>query len=544
MFFEGEQGGIRYRVHRDGQVLRLAAEAPSSAEVAPLLRHVHHAGFVSAAVLALKAKQVDDGLYAAVELATHGGAGMFRGKRALLDRLLERLARESADGDGEARATLEAAASIGAGRPSTSSHAAAIREAFLADDLRSKPIGFYTWSEELRRIFREDRLMQSDLGEAGDLAEVATALHADPLLRASYEACLRLPERLTNMLACPDLRGALSALDAGRPFVAQKPLALFPPSIAHETQLVKRLFGNAPIPGGFDLSKELVRAVRSGAIDLAPGETSGWYDVQTWALEPLVAPERALEAQSLVLDPSYTAHLEELFRSILAATRETHIKQLEIPMMGGAPQRAVKLIVRPELTVEPLVTFYQRRADAYRYVRAVLVETFGEDGLAEMRGLRGATHAPRRVEMALGDELRSMIHLFDGAAATAMRELGMPTTWETTAFESWRGGAGDPDVEADIRAMVPVFFDVERKKTKVWMLLGWSHGFLDVSFAEPPRVEVLSRATADIELAHASRPLPTPIMVEAYVSRILDREQFRAHCDRFRTPDAIVSALV
>lgn len=540
MFHEGEQDGIRYRVHRDGSVLRLAVDDPFSAELAPRARDQGQVGgFVSAAVLAVKAKQVDDGLYAAVELATHSGAGMFRGKRALIDELLARLASHVGDVGGEARATLDAAASIGHGRPASPGRAEAVRAEFLADELRSKPIGFYTWSEELSRIFREDRLLQTDVSGAGDLAQVAQALHGDPLLRASYEACLRLPERLTNMLAGADLRAAMSALDAGRPVEALRPTAFFPPSIAHETQLVKRLFGDRPIPADFDLSKTLVRAVRSGEVDLTPRDTSGWYDVQTWALEPLVAPERALEAKSLELDPSYAAHLEELFRGILTATRETHIKQLEIPLEGCAAPRVTKLFVRPHLTVEPLVTFYQRRADAYRFVRAVLVETFGEDGLAEMRGLRNG--AP--VQQSLDAELTSMIHLFDGAAATAMRELGMPTTWDTTAFESWRGGKGDPDVDADIRTMVPVFFDLARRKTKVWMILGWSRHSLRASFAKPPRVEVLGKSKAEIELASSWDPLPTPVMVEAYVSRILDRDQFRAHCDRFRTPDAIVGAL-
>ncbi len=543
MFFEGEEDGVRYRFDRDGQVLRLATEPAHSPRLAPRARDAGHSpSFVGAAVLALKAKQVDDGMFAAVELATQSGVGLFPGKRAFIDALVARLTTDAADFDGDARATLDAAASIGTDQPSRPGRAAAIREEFLADELRSKPIGFYTWSDELSRIFREDRLLQSDIGRAGDLTQVAETLRGDPLLRASYEACLRLPERLTNMLAYGDLRAAMSALDAGRP-IPRGTTAFFPPSIAHETQLVKRLFGDRPIPDGFDLSKTLVEAVRSGAIDLTPRETSGLYDVQTWALETLAAPERALEAERLVLDPSYAQHLEELFRSILAATRETHIKQLELPAAGGmAPRPVKKLYVRPQLTVEPLVTFYQRRADSYRFARAVLVETFGEDGLAEMRGLRAGARAP--VELSLGDELRWMIHLFDGAAATAMRELGMPTTWDTTTFERWNGGHADPDVDADIRAMVPVFYDVERGKTKVWMILGWSSSTLEVSFATPPRVEVLTKTNVAVEVASTWRPLAAPVMVEAYVSRILDRDELRATCDRLRTVDAIVAALV
>ena len=35
-----------------------------------------------------------------------------------------------------------------------------VTEAFLANELASKPLGFYTWSAPLRRIFQQDRLLQ------------------------------------------------------------------------------------------------------------------------------------------------------------------------------------------------------------------------------------------------------------------------------------------------------------------------------------------------------------------------------------------------
>ena len=65
----------------------------------------------------------------------------------------------------------------------------AIRSAvneFDADALRSKPIGFYTWSGALSAIFRQDRMLQTELkGEAG-IAALARAIHADKSARATY----------------------------------------------------------------------------------------------------------------------------------------------------------------------------------------------------------------------------------------------------------------------------------------------------------------------------------------------------------------------
>ncbi len=535
-WYEAEQSGVRYRVCREGQRLGLAVAERWSADVSPSVRDVAGGGaFTSAAVLALKAKQVDDGLYAAVDLAAQRGAGVFCGRRAVLRTLLERV---SADGD--AHAVIEAAASLGENAPCKSPAVEALRAAFLADPSRSKPLGFYTWSEDLGRVFRQDRLLQSDVSRSRDLRAVTEAIRADPALRASYEACLRLPERLTNPLACADLRGLMGALDDGRSFETTRPLALFPASRAHETELVNRMYpGNRLIPDDFDLMRELIRAVRSNELDLTPSDASGWYDVQTWALETLVAPERAEEARSVELAPSYVEHLEELFRGILTATRETHIKQLDVPPFGSAAPRVTKLQVAPQLTVEPLVTYYKRRADAYRFVRAALAEAFGEEALGTLHGLRSTG----RVTEPLGVELTSMIRLFDGAAATAMHELGIPTTGDRAAFATWRGGEGDPDVNADLRAMVPVFFDVDRCKTKVWMIVGWERRSLFASFARPPRVELLGNANVEIEPSSSFHPVATPVMAEAYVSRLLDRDEFRAHCDRHRTNEAIVAAL-
>jgi hypothetical protein len=76
------------------------------------------------------------------------------------------------------------------------------------------------------------------------------------------------------------------------------------------------------------------------------------------------------------------------------------------------------------------------------------------------------------------------------------------------------------------------------------MILGWSSSTLEASFAVPPHVEVLGWRSRDVQLSMARRPLAVPVMVEAYVSRILDRDEFRATCDRLRTADAIVAALV
>ena len=49
---------------------------------------------------------------------------------------------------------------------------------------------------------------------------------------------------------------------------------------------MKQLYGNRPIPEGFDLADEMIRRIRDGSLKLAPTETSGWYDHVNWTLDP------------------------------------------------------------------------------------------------------------------------------------------------------------------------------------------------------------------------------------------------------------------
>ena len=540
--FDGESAGHRYRLHREEQVLALSVpEDAFGVPLRPCLPETEYREFVSGSVLVQKAKQFDDGLCAAVELAAQRGAGGFLGKHSLLSDL-----RRILSGDGDARSVIAAAAALGSDAEQLGvslplgERARQVRDAFLAEELRAKPLGFYTWTDELGRIFRQDRLLQENIAESEDLLDTARAIHGAPELRAAYEAMLGLVERLTNPLSRPDFRPMLRALDApGSALPAPAELSFGPPSISHESELVKRLYVDKPIPEGFDLIREVIAGVRAGTLDLAPREVSGWYDVQTWALETLVAPERGTEAAKLVLDPSYLKHLEEMFRGILALTRETHVKQLEMMFAGCAPQPVVKIFVRPQLTVEPLVTHYLRRADGYRFVRGILLDTFGASDLDTLHRLR----ATGPVTEGLGTELESMIHLFDGAAATAMRELGMPTSWDASPFKRW-AASDDPDVHADARMMVPLYFDIPRGKVKVLAFLGWSERPMQVSFVTPPRVELLDgNPRATVELVPGSYPIASPVVVELLVSRLLDRDEFRRLCDAHGTRERIVAAL-
>ncbi len=529
-----------------------APRVPDTVEEPAILPRLppENPGFVCAALLSQKAKQFDDGLYAAVEEALQGGPD---GKRDLLRRLRDRLTAAGARDAGTE--VIEAAARLGAapGPTPTGIEPAVVRRlaAFEADPRRSKPLGFYPWTHQLKQVFRQDRMLQTELAVA-EAKSVVEALRADPVALATYLRMLRCYERLTNPYAYRDLRALLEPA-AGPP--SDEPVYVLPPSRAHETELVKRLYADRPIPEGFDLMDLLVKEVQAGRISLAPTPTSGWYDRQTWSFEPLLRPEATPEGPHLALGTRYRAYLVELFKGLLALTRETHVKQLEHPMCGATmcmPEQVPAYVQLP-LTVEPLPTHYARRADAYAFVRAVLVDTFGPATVATLHRL--TVDGP--LSMDLAAELAFMEDLFRGAAEVSRAEIGAPDSGTGPEAESsretycrWAAAiAADRDLTTDARMMVPVFYDVKRKKSKVWVFLGWTRQTLTAEIATPPRLvstrklAELPRWNGHVYFQVRGGAIHSPVVAEVYVTELLDREQLRRRCDEGKTRSAILASL-
>ncbi len=517
---------------------------------------------VSASVLAQKAKVFDDGLLAAVELATQDGVGRHIGKAGLLKALGRALVGLDPAVAGEVQALLLGAARLGqvaipAVPAAVEPLVARAIQQFLTDEKRSKPIGFYTWSEQLSRIFQQDRMLQAELKDSAAIETLVGALRADPAVRAAYDALLRLTSRLTNPFAAPDLRSLLAARDRGVLDPPEPGTGFFPPAAANETEIIKRLFGDQPIPDDFVLVDEMIRRIRSGELNLEPRPESGWYDHQTWALEPLVIPERMPEGARLALGDEYRDLLLELFKGLLTLTRESHIKWLELPMVGSAMgSREVVIPIAPKLAAEPLPTFYLRRGLGYRYARGVLEEALGPPMLARMHRLTpaGAVHPT------LAEELAEIESLFMGAHVSVSRQLGL-TPDASAGDESVADRAGerfaawarrldvDPDLAQDLRAMVPVYYDIERRKTRVWLFLGWASRRIEVSYARPPKARILNRRGHPVSDGPTIRwgtlytELAYPVTAEVYVDRILDREEFRRLCDGCGTRTEILRKL-
>jgi hypothetical protein len=97
--------------------------------------------------------------------------------------------------------------------------------------------------------------------------------------------------------------------------------------------------------------------------------------------------------------------------------------------------------------------------------------------------------------------------------------------------------------------MVPVFFDRARRQTKVWVFLGWSQRPVTFWYATPPAVELTRDGKpakadeAEVVFGNTYQSIAYPVTAEVYVEEILDRAEFRRHCDRFKTRSEILKNL-
>lgn len=535
-----------------------ALAAPLSASLS-----VTDGRFIPASLLFAKGKAFDDGLLAAIELAAQEGAGSQPGKKALLAELRARLATVDGEAVGRAPAIVYAASALGGASVRTPERLQAIADreklAFLADDVRSKPLGFWTGSDALREIFRQDRMLQTPLEPGKDVEAVARALKDDARARAAYESYLFLTEQLGGPFEVKDLRSYLAALDKGEEPHASGTFAFLPACRSVESDLVRRLWGESGMPEDADLLGELVRRVRAGEIALDPDAGTGWYGRVQASLSPLLDLEKTPEGPRLGTTKEYRERLENLFRGGIALARETYIKSLvtpEVPTSAGArvPARPT-VTVTPGLTVEPLPSAYRRRSEAYAFVRGLLEDTFGPGALAATRRQTGTTF----VKVALDRELAAMENLFLGAYVRATRELGLAADAALPAdtlaraeatFDGWtKAVAGDPDLAQDPRMMVPVAVDAKRG-LRVLVVLGWTPRPLVFGFRKAPTVKLVDATTgadrtAEMDVAWDAQheTVDEPVVEELWVRRLLDRDELRALCDAKKTRAAIVEAL-
>jgi hypothetical protein len=506
-----------------------------------------------------KAKQFDDGLYAALDLAYYRGLReRLRGHVDLVKALHARLNPGS-----PAASFLAAGLELAGVRVPAADRARWLRE-FERYEARSKPAGFYTWIDELKACFRFLRFFQREFAnhELEVPLALAAALERDAALKADYVRAADFYRKLTNphvCLALTDLPArpgvSFEALCAERK-VSHPTVAVFPASDSRESALFEKLFPIG-LPPTAALMGELIRRIRSGEIDLRPGPNSGWYDYQVYALETLLLPEKGEEKDKLVLTRAYKKRMLEAFQALLTKRRETHLRQLNNPfVLGMSASIPLPKRITPRLRVEPCLSYYLRTARAYAFLVTFLEASLGKEALRSLHGLRQG--GPRPAD--LYTELRSQRDLFYGLYLVSCEDIGLKPSlkkdqpvdgercyklacdWHRTAWD-------DPDLSADTRVAVPIFTDANRGVTRLWATLGVRVARLKVEYVRPPHLKPEDGGDWAPVGGDRLGPVEYLIAVDEFAEvelrglRVPTREELRRVCDRHKTKAAIVAAL-
>jgi hypothetical protein len=499
-----------------------------------------------------KAKQFDDGLYAAIDQAYYLGHGeSMKSHLETIRRIREKVGKGTLADD-----YLLAGLSLASETVELSPRAKVLANDFLAKQVLSKPIGVYTWNRPLSECFRVLRYFAQPIrGDAIPL-EIARVLRDDEALRKDYVAAYSFYAKLSNPLV--GLTPADFINGTPPPEVPPKRVSLFPASSSRETDLFNKLFPLG-LPPDANLMRELITAIRSGKVDLKPRKDGGWYEYQVFALETLLLPEKGEESNKLLLTKTYKKRMLEAFKALVTKRRETHVRQLDIPMAPSAAPRQIKEldVVQPRLRVEPNPTYFLRTARSYAFLANFLESTLGEATLKSLHGLR--ENGPREPD--LHAELRSMRDLFYGLYLLSAEDIGAKPALlegETIDREKCEKAASDwlarlktdLDLAADTRVSVPLFYDLRTNTVRLWMTIGVRLAALDARYARGPQARPTD-GSADWKPVEPYKLIPTEYLipvdefaeVELKGGRVLTRAELRAICDQMKTKEKILEAL-
>lgn len=512
-----------------------------------------------------KAKQFDDGLYAAIDQSRLQGLdGKLPGHLNLIERLLAKV-----DANSTTAAYLTAGLTLGGRETSVATNFA--RDRFIDDFRRkpaqSKPIGFYTWSDSLMRCWSFMRFFQDPLPTNHPIVvDLVKVLEADPQLAADCQQAAKFFAKLTNPFTRPTI-GDLVGLD----LAVQRPpnenrdhkVSLFPASTSREVELFNRLYPWG-LPDNVDLMRELIQKIRSGEVDLTPRENSGWYDHQVYALETMLLPERGDEHHKLLLTKSYKKRMLEAFQALITKRRETHVRQLDSAKAASAPPPRELVSVSPRLRVEPCPTFYLRTARSYSFLQTFLLASLGEEFLKQLHGL--TKEGERTPDLAT--ELAAQRDLFYGIYLVSCEDIGHAPAlhpdavlnpadcyvaavgWLAAVTNNVDRGSVDPDLTIDTRVAVPIYVDPLQGTTRLWVTLGVRLTRLETSYATSPHIKP-ANGRGDWELVEASKLKNSEYLIavdefaEVQVPTLAPptRDELRKICDEQQTKEKIIKAL-
>lgn len=535
-----------------------------------------------------KARQLEHGALAAIELATEsGGLGLPMARRELWKRVLERAASRYRAGQGDAKegaaqlsARVGAALCLDPGKapPGVKASPELMEwlhkevELFRPDPSLGPPSP-YGWTPELRCIYLRERVLGAPLpntraGAAAALTLLAI-LEEDPKLARAYQALGELRGQLHGAPAEEALLHFRAVAGEGQAQAAVEDLPSFfeklrvslgvsellpqPALFALPSTPLSQFFGQLRSAERVNAMEELALAVQDGRLPISTDPQSPWANYRAAALFSLLRPEEAAPQGSLTVDAPYRARLASAFQALWGAHHEGGERgefEEASPPETGRVELKVRLLVPPHLLLEPLPEAYGRAAASLGRLSALLSARRGGAsllGVSEQGKRRGTVKAEAEqfADTLRGLELLSRQVLGAPLEIARLRPGDEEALGEAKKFlQGWRA---DPDLSLDVRGLEP---QPSTGEALVAGVFGVGRREIRVSFSRSPEVK-LSEAPRELfvtETRAAQRYLIPVLATGAAASsgaRPLGRGEFRALCEKAgRTQEAIEGALL
>ncbi|HYF48110.1 MAG TPA: hypothetical protein VEJ63_01800 [Planctomycetota bacterium] len=595
-------GATAIEINSSGAVLTLDVPAttdeekhlvelrPSFSAAAKALKAEGYALLPSINAVAAKVKQIDDGLYGAIELAlVMGTGGQSEGEIPALVRDIAAKVKRGSHGFFFLYASLEVGGFSTEALGNRPKEVDKYVSDFMQDTTQSKPISFYTWSRELERTFQFLRFLQQKFQDRAIGEDIARVLMQDEKVLQRYNRMLEVYSKLTNPLNAltpADLADKDNIdMSLGELWVKKNiggrhgrtGIYFLPYSMAPETLIIERALGETyltakpdpvldtkrfnkdgtPTNPEPDMMALLVEAIREGKANLAPKENSGWYDYQVYSLESLLLPSKGPEHEKLLLSARYKQRLMEAFEANITRHRDTHSRQ-----KMDVPKSEEVRAIYPRLRVEPAPTYFLRQARAYGFLLKNLPPVLPDGVLTAVKGVKEGG----RRELSVADEIAATQRLLYGLYLFACEDIGLaPQNVDTeellcelsvlvqrdscvkAATEWLAKWTDDPDLAVDARISVPIYVNQREQRTVLWNNIGVRGAKLKAGYDQLPRW----RRKGDSEWRTFDRGDQSDyvILVDEFASvprstlTVLNREEVRKVCDREKTREAIIEAL-
>lgn len=186
-----------------------------------------------------------------------------------------------------------------------------------------------------------------------------------------------------------------------------------------------------------------------------------------------------------------------------------------------------------------------------------LLATVGDDGLSSLHALKEGGERSKN----LLDELRWFREFFYGLHLLSAEDIGMVSALksdepvnraacEAKATEWVASYVGDADLKADTRVSVPLYFDIQRRRTRLWATIGVRLAKLKVSYARPPKIKP-AVGTGDWkevtrhQLESAEYVIAVDEFAEVEIPGLqpLTGKELREMCNAYKSKAEIVEAL-